>query len=177
MLQKVLRRPLVTHMKDENREQVLLAYRMRMFGHSAKEILRLIKNENDEGSPNLDAIERWISTFDKIPESERLKDGAFDWYRMEIYGLPWTASHSLLSAIPLLKRLEDPLSVRCIIWYWRLLQVSLDGSWRPDQTGSLLSLTASWTQYDRENILGLEHQIGSRHLTDRTQSFSLTDGA
>ena len=135
-------------MKDENREQVLLAYRMRMFGHSAKEIIRFIKNENDENSPNLDAIERWISTFDKIPESERLKDGAFDWYRMEIYGMPWTASHSLLSAMPLLKRLEDPLSVRCVIWYWRLLQVSLDGSWRPDQIGSLLSLTASWTQYD-----------------------------
>ena len=164
-------------MKDKNREQILLAYRMRMFGHSAKEILRFIKNENDENSPNLDVIERWILTFDKIPESERLKDGAFDWYRMEIYGMPWTASHSLLSAIPLLKRLEDPLSVRCVIWYWRLLQVSLDGSWRPDQIGSLLSLTASWTQYDRENVLGLEHQIGSRHLTDRTQSFSLTDGA
>ena len=173
----MLRRPLVTHMKDENREQILIAYKMRMSGHSAKEILRLIKNENHEDPPNLDAIERWISTFEEIPESERLKDGVFDWYKMEIYGVPWTASHSLLSAIPLLKRLEDPLSVRCIIWYWRLLQVSLDGTWRPDQIGSLLSLTASWTQYDRENILGLEHQIGSRHLTDRTQSFSLTDGA
>ena len=173
----MLRRLVVTHMKDENKEQVLLAYRKRMFGHSAKEIIRFIKNENDEEAPDLGSIESWISTFDEIPESERLKDGVFDWYKMEIYGLPWTASHSLLSAIPLLKRLEDPLSVRCILWYWRLLQVSLDGAWRPDQIGSLLSLTASWTQYDRENILGLEHKIGSRHLTDRTQSFSLTDGA
>ena len=76
----MLRRLLVSHMKDENKEQVLLAYRKRMFGHSAKEIIRYIKNENDEEAPDLGSIESWIATFDEIPESERLKDGLFDWY-------------------------------------------------------------------------------------------------
>ena len=177
MLSIVFQRSLLSYMKSENKVQVLFAYRMRMFGYSAKEILRLIENQNHEETPDLSTLESWIEVFNEIPDSEKLKDGAFDWYKMEMYGIPWEASHSILSAIPLLKRLEDPLSVRCISWYWKLLQVSLDGAWRPDQIGSLLSLTTSWTQYDREKILCLEHEIGSRHLTDRTQSFSLTDGA
>ena len=164
-------------MKYENKDEVLFAYRMRMFERSAKEILRLMEDQKFEDTPSLATIESWIPLFDSVPESEKLKDREFDWYNMEMYGIPWTASHSILSAIPLLRRVEDTLSVRCITWYWRLLQVSLDGAWRPDQIGSLLTLTASWTQYDREEILCLEHQIGSRHLTDRTQSFSLTDGA
>ena len=164
-------------MKIENRDEFLFAYRMRMLEYSAKEILKLMESQKLEDIPSLATLESWIPRFDGIPEAEKLKDRTFDWYKMEMYGIPWSASHSLLSAIPLLRRVEDPLSVRCIIWYWRLLQVSLDGAWRPDQIGNLLTLTASWTQYDREKILCLEHQIGSRHLTDRTQSFSLTDGA
>ena len=105
-------------MKIENRSEFLFAYRMRMLEHSAKEILQLMETQKLEDIPSLATIEGWIPRFDGIPESEKLRDRAFDWYKMEMYGIPWSASHSLLSAIPLLRRVEDPLSVRCIIWYW-----------------------------------------------------------
>ena len=68
-------------MKYENKDEVLFAYRMRMFERSAKEILRLMEDQKFEDTPSLATIESWIPLFDSVPESEKLKVREFDWYR------------------------------------------------------------------------------------------------
>ena len=69
-----LKRSIFKYMKYENKDEVLFAYRMRMFERSAKEILRLMEDQNFEDTPSLTTIESWIPLFDSVPESEKLKD-------------------------------------------------------------------------------------------------------
>jgi hypothetical protein len=85
-------------------------------GHMSAAAISIYLERHHEAPASRAQVRRWVTKFTGLPSSVVDLDRAFEWHRLDEYGVPWTASRVLLKVL----NGFPCLTVREARWCWRV---------------------------------------------------------